>query len=1497
MLIKIKQSHPSTSFLNEKILHVFGWTLPTLTAVLLTSCNPMGETTIGSEFHPNIDISFNKSVLTVTSSTVAAQASITATLILQDQNGLPYVSNLPVVIFSNSGGTSTGTFSATQHDALTAAYTTTFTGGIAGSPTKMQATINGQDFVGIRPAVMVTSGSVSLVQSLVTTSAFTVGAGNTITVTLTAKDTNGNRYSSGGLAVAFSHSGGTSSGSFSAANDHGDGTYTSIFTGTTSGTATGIRASIGGQSVTSTAPLVTVTGGVPTTIAVSSGNSQSAVAGSAVSSPLVVLVSDSNGNPLSGVTVNWAATSGGGSVSSSTSSTNSSGLAQITFTTGTSAGGNVVTASVPSQSLSVAFTQNGLFGTASRLAFSTQPSTSGIAGSDLSTQPVVRVQDGNGNTITSSSASVTLSLYSDSSCTTAAATTPSGANSVGGTATLTATSGTATFSGVSVDKSGTALYLRASSGVLTTACSNAMNIGVTPSTFSITTGNSQTGTAGSPLPTTLQVSLLDAFQNPVPSLTINWAVTAGGGSISAASSSNASGLATNTWTIGSTAGSGNNTATATVSGYPALTQTFTASGSAGTATQIAINAGNSQSGTRGITLSTPFSVLLKDVNNNLVTGATVDWATTAGGGSMSASSSTSNSSGIAAATHATGSTSGTNTVTATINGTSTLVTFTATVTTTAFTNHWPFDFNTTSSYTYDSTKINFSGGVCRLAATDQTDDDNTSSGFAGGSLTGAAWDASNAYVRLTQLGTPTNNAELDSSWTPKWSNLVSYWKMTGTGSLAVGDTIADSKGDNSATAQFSSGSMNYTLGKVSTAMSYSGANTYASVASPTGIPSGASPYTFVAWINPNSHHYTQGIIGLGDYSTSMRSNGFRLGASNQITNYWWGRDLNITLNNSLVGSWHHVAATWNGTIRAIYVDGALVGSDTPSAPNVKLANFAIGRSCGTCNGGEFFNGKIDEVAVFNAGLTASDIAVIYSRQSAKYSGTFTSRIIDAFVAAQSWTSLSWTPTLPFFKALPDYASGAIQNETSTDYASLVGAYGNTGDNNLMSGIVGLWHLDEAAGTAGSGSVKDSSGTANNGTPTNVTFGKDGKLNHSALMSVSRSSINFGAAATLKDLPSADFSISAWIRDDYTALDTSTWGTIFGVYFNSGGWAFRTISDVSGKRGLSFQIPTSGTWGYYQTNAEILPSQWYFVTAVWNSSAGTAKLYIDGTEPSYKDAVKSTGTYLSDSTRSKWIGTIPHAGGIQPFKGLIDEVALWKRALDPKEVLQLYRRGVNRIKFQVRNCTTPNCSDDSTGTNWKGPDGTNQTYFSELDNRITQGNPSSGAVKATLPTMTFSNFLNPVSTSRYFQSRTILESDDVGTGCNYGSGPTWCSPELKSVSIAPIHYDSAGPAIYGNNGVNFWDLAIFAQTLGSGGCPGGLGYNISLDKSTWYYWDNSAWVSANGTADQSNTASVTSTNSATFGSSIGRGTIYFKAYLKSSGTQECELDNVQTTGAQ
>lgn len=77
------------------------------------------------------------------------------------------------------------------------------------------------------------------------------------------------------------------------------------------------------------------------TIAVSSGDAQSAQSSQALVSPIVVRVAR-DGAALAGASVSWSVASGGGSVAPATSTTGTDGLASTTWTLGPSAGANTL---------------------------------------------------------------------------------------------------------------------------------------------------------------------------------------------------------------------------------------------------------------------------------------------------------------------------------------------------------------------------------------------------------------------------------------------------------------------------------------------------------------------------------------------------------------------------------------------------------------------------------------------------------------------------------------------------------------------------------------------------------------------------------------------------------------------------------------------------------------------------------------------------------------------------------------------------------------------------------------------------------------------------------------------------------------------------------------------------------------------------------------------------------------------------------------------------
>ncbi|HZT23460.1 MAG TPA: hypothetical protein VFB55_11180, partial [Verrucomicrobiae bacterium] len=153
-----------------------------------------------------------------------------------------------------------------------------------------------------------------------------------------------------------------------------------------------------------------------------------------------------------------------------------------------------------------------------------------------------------------------------------------------------------------------------------------------PSNLVLVSGNGQTAAAGSSLSSPLVVKVVDASGAPVPGVVVTFAVTAGGGSLSTTQTiSDAAGLASATFQLGPQAG----TNTVKVSSGSLSPVIFTATGTApATAARLVLVSGNNQSGTVSKPLSNPFLVMVVDASGRPVSGVTVTFTVTSGGGSL-----------------------------------------------------------------------------------------------------------------------------------------------------------------------------------------------------------------------------------------------------------------------------------------------------------------------------------------------------------------------------------------------------------------------------------------------------------------------------------------------------------------------------------------------------------------------------------------------------------------------------------------------------------------------------------------------------------------------------------------------------------------------------------------------------------------------------------------------------------------------------------------------
>lgn len=117
----------------------------------------------------------------------------------------------------------------------------------------------------------------------------------------------------------------------------GRGSSGQLGNGTTTGTA----------SIPVPVTWVEGTPGVAASVVISAGNNQTATAGTNVGTAPSVLVRDFAGNAVSGTAVTFTVTSGGGSVTGGTATTNASGIATVgSWTLGATPGANTITATI-----------------------------------------------------------------------------------------------------------------------------------------------------------------------------------------------------------------------------------------------------------------------------------------------------------------------------------------------------------------------------------------------------------------------------------------------------------------------------------------------------------------------------------------------------------------------------------------------------------------------------------------------------------------------------------------------------------------------------------------------------------------------------------------------------------------------------------------------------------------------------------------------------------------------------------------------------------------------------------------------------------------------------------------------------------------------------------------------------------------------------------------------------------------------------------------------
>ncbi len=335
-------------------------------------------------------------------------------------------------------------------------------------------------------------------------------------------------------------------------------------------------------------------------------------------------------------------------------------------------------------------------------------------------------------------------------------------------------------------------------------------------------------------------------------------------------------------------------------------------------------------------------------------------------------------------------------------------------------------------------------------------------------------------------------------------------------------------------------------------------------------------------------------------------------------------------------TWYHIAGTYDNTTKAktLYINGAQIATKTVAgtySPNT-IHPLRIGAG-GSEGAGQFwFPGELDEVAVFNRSLTATEVSDQYTSGNAGTTGNEYSTTLTTQAPTGYWPLNELPGPLPSLTAVNQGSVGTLGNATSVGL--------------VEGGIAGPTPTAEQGMPADNKAVR-------------MTGGGYYEVPYREELNPSRFTVEFWAKVTGG---AGAFRAAVSGRNDQNA---TTYGYIF-YAANNNTWQFWTGSGGS------------GAWDPI-TGPAVVNNQWTHVVGTYDGSV--KRFYVNGTQV----GTGTSATFNPNTLRPLRIG----AGANETtanflFPGDVDEVAIFPRALNASEISQRYAFGKNNTPLPILN---------------------------------------------------------------------------------------------------------------------------------------------------------------------------------------------------------------------
>lgn len=203
----------------------------------------------------------------------------------------------------------------------------------------------------------------------------------------------------------------------------------------------------------------------------------------------------------------------------------------------------------------------------------------------------------------------------------------------------------------------------------------------------------------------------------------------------------------------------------------------------------------------------------------------------------------------------------------------------------------------------------------------------------------------------------------------KWlsDGLVSYWKMDESSWNGTPGEVIDSSGNsNNGT---STNANTTSTSKFGNAGDFDGTDDYVNVPDSASLDV-TDAITIEAWIKPASTSGRDEIIQKeGAYGLKLENG--------QLQGYTWGQA--VVYGSTLsADEWYHVAFTYDKSQKKLYVNGELIGTPVSDSTAIATSALALSISGHGFVGGDYFNGIIDDVRIYNRTLSLKEIRDLYN---------------------------------------------------------------------------------------------------------------------------------------------------------------------------------------------------------------------------------------------------------------------------------------------------------------------------------------------------------------------------------------------------------------------------------------------------------------------------------------------------------------------------------------